>query len=210
MIVDIKFLILLLQGTKNMKIDYTNKPIKSSRVGFVLRYLMNIVRSWIYFHLIWRNVKYKGFIRVMKGTSFASGFKVVLGHNVQFGDYCNVATDLIVGDNVLLAGRVCFVGKNDHQFNVPCKTIWSSERLQSGATIVGDDVWIGHGATVVGPVQIGRGSVVAAGAVVTKDIPECEIWGGVPAKKLGDRFKNLSEKQQHLNYLESLKSGKGA
>lgn len=184
-----------------MKIDYTNMPMGSSRVGFALRYIMNVFRTWVYFHFVWRNVRYKGFVRVMKGTSFASGAKISLGHNVQFGDYCNVSTDLIVGSNVLFAGRVCFVGKKDHQFNMPGQTIWSSKRDDSLPTIVEDDVWLGHGVTVVGPVRIGKGAVVAAGAVVTHDVPECEIWGGVPARKIKDRFAFESEKQVHLKFL---------
>ena len=51
---------------------------------------------------------------------------------------------------------------------------------------------------MVGPVKIGTGSIVAAGALVTKDIPPCEIWGGVPAKKIKDRFNNESDMRKHL------------
>lgn len=189
-----------------MKIDYHNMPQGSSRFKFALRYLMNIVRSWICFHFIWKNVKYKGFVRVMKGTSFASGMKICLGHNVQFGQFCNVATDLKVGNNVLCAGRVSFVGKYDHQFSTPCETIWESERKKSNSTIVEDDVWIGHGATIVGPVRIGMGAVVAAGAVVTKDIPACEIWGGVPARKIRKRFSSDADTQRHLSFLLDLQT----
>ena len=165
---------------------------------------MNCIRTWIYFHVIWRNVKYKGFVRVMKGTSFAPGTKILLGNNVQFGDYCNVATDLIVGNNVLMSGRVCFVGKKDHQFDVAGKTIWQSEHVTGTPTIVGNDVWLGHRVTVVGPIKIGDGSVVAAGAIVTCNVPACEVWGGIPAKKIKDRFSTEAEKQKHLAFLAKL------
>ena len=47
-------------------------------------------------------------------------------------------------------------------------------------------------------VTIGRGSIVAAGSVVTKDIPSCEIWGGVPARKIRDRFETEEEKKYHI------------
>lgn len=50
--------------------------------------------------------------------------------------------------------------------------------------------------------KIGAGSIVAAGSLVTKDIPSCEIWGGVPAKKISDRFKNDEDKQKHLLVLK--------
>lgn len=56
---------------------------------------------------------------------------------------------------------------------------------------VGHHCWIGTGAIVLQGVKIGDGVVVAAGAVVTKDIPPYEIWGGVPAKKIGERSRDL-------------------
>lgn len=59
---------------------------------------------------------------------------------------------------------------------------------------VGHHVWIGTGATVLQGVKIGDGAVIAAGAVVTCDIPEYEIWGGVPAKKISERSKDLKYK----------------
>lgn len=188
-----------------MKIDYSNKPIGANNFLFALRYVFNVIRTWIYFHMFYPQVKYDGFVRVMKGTSFGPGIKVQLGHNVQFGDYSNVSTDLVVGNNVLFAGRVCFVGREDHQFCEVGQTIWSSEHKHGEPTIVGDDVWIGHRVTVVGPVRIGTGSVVAAGAVVTKDIPECEVWGGIPARKMRDRFKTKDDKQRHLESLNKVK-----
>lgn len=53
---------------------------------------------------------------------------------------------------------------------------------------IGHDVWIGHGATVLPDVEIGTGAVVAAGAVVTRDVDPYEIVGGVPAEPIGRRF----------------------
>lgn len=56
---------------------------------------------------------------------------------------------------------------------------------------VGHHCWIGTGAIVLQGVNIGDGAVIAAGAVVTKDIPAYEVWGGVPAKFIRKRTKNL-------------------
>ena len=96
------------------------------------------------------------------------------------------------------------MGRYDHQFSECGKTIWESEHGagRGQAVVVDDDVWLGHRVTVVGPVHIGAGSVVAAGAVVTKDIPPCEVWGGVPARKIRDRFSTIEEKARHLQYLK--------
>jgi acetyltransferase-like isoleucine patch superfamily enzyme len=52
---------------------------------------------------------------------------------------------------------------------------------------IGDDVWIGANAFITAGVKIGNHAVIGAGAVVTHDVPEWEVWGGVPAKKIGDR-----------------------
>lgn len=59
---------------------------------------------------------------------------------------------------------------------------------------VGHHCWIGTGATILQGVNIGDGAVVAAGAVVTKDIPPYEIWGGIPAKCIRRRTSNLQYK----------------
>ncbi|KZM72906.1 CatB-related O-acetyltransferase [Nocardia terpenica] len=57
-----------------------------------------------------------------------------------------------------------------------------------GDTVVGNDVWLGHGATVLPGVRIGHGAIVAAGAVVTGDVPDYAIVGGNPARLIRTRF----------------------
>lgn len=184
-----------------MHIDYSNMPNGASKLNFTLRYLFNILRTWYLFHVRYPWVKYNGFVRVMKGTSFAQNMDVKIGNNVQFGDYCNIASNVHFGNNILMAGQVSFVGKHDHTFNIPGKTIWQGERGDNGITIIEDDVWIGTGSIIMSGVTIGKGSIVAAGSIVTKDIPPCEIWGGNPAKKIKDRFDTLEDKQYHLNLI---------
>ena len=69
-------------------------------------------------------------------------------------------------------------------------------------TFVEDDVWIGAAAIIMSGVKIGKGSIVAAGSVVTKDIPPCEIWGGNPARFIRNRFSDESNTREHLAFLE--------
>jgi acetyltransferase-like isoleucine patch superfamily enzyme len=183
-----------------LKIDYSNLPNDSGKLNFIIRYIFNLIRTWYLFHFKYPWVKYDGFIRIMRHTTFAK-MKIHLGHNVQFGPYCNISTDVIFGNNILLAGRVCIIGKNDHTFNIPCQLIWNGARGKEHTTIIADDVWIGHNSTVLAGITIGKGSIVAAGSVVNKSIPPCEIWGGIPAKKIKDRFNSIEDKKAHLDFL---------
>ncbi|MFV0595792.1 CatB-related O-acetyltransferase [Shewanella sp.] len=59
--------------------------------------------------------------------------------------------------------------------------------IESKITKIGNDVWIGHGAIIKQGVNVSDGAIVAAGSVVTKDIPPYEIWAGVPARKIKTR-----------------------
>lgn len=178
-------------------------PIGASKFKFALKYMMNIIRTWYKFNVKYSWVKYNGFVRVMPHTSFAKT-NITIGNNVQFGEYCNVSSNIKLGNNILIAGRVCFVGRNDHIFTIPEQLIWNGARGMDGTTVVEDDVWIGHNSTIIAGVTIGKGSIIAAGSIVNKNVPACEIWGGVPAKKIQDRFQTRTERDKHLVYLDGL------
>ncbi len=66
----------------------------------------------------------------------------------------------------------------------------------SGPLIIGSGCWIGNGARIIGPLTVGDNAIIAAGAVVIKDVPPCSIVGGVPAKVIGMR--NLPSRVWHL------------
>lgn len=185
-----------------MKIEFVNMRNGAGRFTFVLRYWANMMRSWYIFNVKFPWVKYQGFVRVMRGTHFAKR-SIQLGHKVQFGIDCNIASDAVFGNNILLAGNVSLVGRYDHSVDQAGVTIWNSPRGNDQPTIIEDDVWIGHGAIIIGGVTISRGSVVAAGSIVTKNIPPCEIWAGNPARKIKDRFEIIADKEKHLAYLSS-------
>ena len=97
-----------------------------------------------------------------------------------------------IGSSVSISHRVMlFTGGHDThspKFNEVYKPIK-----------IGDHVWIGAGATVLQGVRIGEGAVVAAGAVVVNDVAPFTIVGGVPAKKIGDRHRDLNYKCQTTN-----------
>jgi serine acetyltransferase len=63
--------------------------------------------------------------------------------------------------------------------------------------VIGDDVWLGFGAIVMSGISVGRGAVVASGAVVVKDVEPYSIVGGAPAKLIGWRFSSSDEICRH-------------
>ena len=188
-----------------MKIEYTNIKKGDGKIKFYLRYFANIIRTWYYFHFRYPWVKYEGFVRVMPHCHIIKR-RIELGKNVQLGRGTWVISDVIIGNDVLIAGNVIFAGKNDHRFDIPGKAMWESPRGCDAPTVVGCDVWIGTSSIIVGGVHIGDGAIIAAGSVVTKNVPACEIWGGNPARKIRDRF-SRDERMIHEEYLMK-KNGK--
>lgn len=179
-------------------IRYENMMKGQGKLSFTVYYLLNRMRTWYCFHVRWPWVKYRGFVRVRHHTRFAKGMKVELGDCVQFGAYNEIACDLRIGNQVLMGSHVSFVGRNDHTFRTPGLSIWKGTRGENGPIVVEDDVWIGTGTIVLSGLTIGKGAVIAAGSVVTHDVPACEVWGGNPARKISDRFSSEEEKRFHL------------
>lgn len=113
--------------------------------------------------------------------------------SVKLGDYCFIghggylAGAIELGNFVMLAGHVAIVG-GDHRIDRPTVPMIFSGREPGRRTSIEDDVWIGHGAIVMSGVRIGEGAVVAAGSVVTKDVPPYSVVAGVPARVLRARF----------------------
>ncbi|MBC6935210.1 MAG: acyltransferase [Chloroflexi bacterium] len=112
---------------------------------------------------------------------------ITVGQNCFFGEYTCIRGQggVKIGDGVYTGTQVNIAAVN-HVFADPNRFIREQGITADGITIE-DDVWLGSNATVVDGVTIGRGSIVGAGAVVTKDIPPYSIAVGVPAKVVGDR-----------------------
>lgn len=68
-------------------------------------------------------------------------------------------------------------------------------------TFVGRDVWIGVNCTIMAGVSIGDGAIIAAGSVVTTDVPAFEVHGGVPNRRIGQRFEADMDRLKHREYL---------
>ena len=113
--------------------------------------------------------------------------RVTLGKRVYIGRYSYLDGDIIIGDYSMLASSVAIVG-GDHIYRVRELRMIDGGREHWKPTIIGSDVWIGHGAIILNGVTIGNGSLVAAGSLVVKDVQPYTIVGGNPAKVLGPRF----------------------
>ena len=129
--------------------------------------------------------------------------KIRVGKEVYIGKEVMIECNCEIGDYVLIANRVGIVGRKDHDFRmrgVPVRfSTWigdSTEEDVRAPAIIEDDVWLGYGAIVLSGVRIGRGCIVAAGAVVTKDVLPYSIVSGNPAIIVGKRF---SPRDQQLH-----------
>jgi acetyltransferase-like isoleucine patch superfamily enzyme len=177
-----------------------NTIANSSKSVLIARYYMNFFRTFIMLKLKYPWVKYSGFVRIPFSTKIWSPNKMItIGNKVQFGQNCIVQCDLEIGNEVLIAGNVSFIGRNDHNYNIVGSSIWNSSRGDDLIIKIGNDCWIGHGAIVLGGISIGDGSIIAAGSVVTSNVDSYSIYAGVPAKKIKTRFATESDLKKHLD-----------
>lgn len=132
-------------------------------------------------------------------TMIEAGDNVSIGPNVVL--YA-IYKKIIFGNNVLLGPNVTMVNGDHSIRKIGVPIIDNHEKLpgDDADIIIEDEVWIGANVTVLKGVTIGRGSVIAAGAVVVKSIPPYTIAGGVPAKVLKARF-TIEEVLQHEEIL---------
>ncbi|MCV2370157.1 CatB-related O-acetyltransferase [Roseateles oligotrophus] len=136
-------------------------------------------------------------VHIGTGCRFWARNGISIGEKSYIGKEVSIETNAEIGRYALIANRVAFVGRNDHEFSrlgVPTRFgRWvgaadADPAIAQSGVVLEDDVWIGFAAIVLSGVRIGRGSVVAAGSLVTADVPAYSIVGGVPAKVIGARF----------------------
>lgn len=107
---------------------------------------------------------------------------VVIGDYTRIGMHNTIIGPVCIGSHVNLAQGITVTALN-HNFEDKEKRI-DEQGITTKPIIIGDDVWIGANAVILPGVTIGKHCVVAAGAVVTKDVPDNTIVGGVPAKEI--------------------------
>ncbi|AIE74669.1 MULTISPECIES: acyltransferase [unclassified Synechocystis] len=114
---------------------------------------------------------------------------IVIGDRTWIGQYNNLRSgggNIVIGEDCLISQFCTLVASNHQKAKDKPIKIQPSDQTKTGV-ILGNDVWLGAGVTILPGVKIGNGTVVGANAVVNRDLPDYEIWGGVPARKLGER-----------------------
>lgn len=165
-----------------------------------------LVRAWPDGHVghqlrwyYWKQkakLKGKGTIGRMADITYPS--KTIIGSNFICSEYTVInalnSLGIYIGNNVLLGPRVYVRGAN-HSFDsldIPINQQGHHEESiqylnQNYSIVIEDDVWIGANAIILPGVKIGKGSVIGAGSVVTRNIPESSIAAGSPAKVIKNR-----------------------
>lgn len=112
--------------------------------------------------------------------------KITIGQGTTIGDYTYIygSENIQIGNKVLMA-PFCYIVDGNHTAQLG--TYISDQPLTTAPIRVEDDVWLGARVTLLPGVTVHRGAIIAAGSVVTRSVPENEIWGGIPAKKIGAR-----------------------
>jgi len=105
---------------------------------------------------------------------------ITIGDHTRIGIHNTIIGPVSIGSHVNLAQGIVVTALN-HNFN-DCSLYIDQQGITTRSVVIGDDVWIGANAVILPGVTIGSHSVIAAGAVVTKDVPDNTIVGGVPAK----------------------------
>ena len=173
--------------------------------------LANSLRNNEFIYLGYRKVKmmFKRLRYRLKNvdpTFFMSG-KGRISRDFVAGPYSFIADGCRIGPRVSIGAYTMFgpnvvVTGSDHNFDVPGVPMIFSGRPVLSKTVIGDDVWIGHGTVIMSGVTIGDGVIVGANSVVTKDLQAFGIYAGAPAVRIKERFETAEDIESHKAMLK--------
>lgn len=176
----------------------------------MIQYLKHLRDLW-YKHIIWRRYTIGSNFHAAREVFLWARDEITIGDDFYIGKYSIIETNCRIGNGVIIANHVGIVGRYDHCFQeigAPirlAKSIRDTNYAWKGVddmTLIGNDVWIGYGSTILSGVTIGEGCIIAAGSVVTKDTEPYYIYAGVPAKKIQRRFSNEEDLKTHIEQLK--------
>lgn len=164
-------------------------------------------RFFLLLNIKWRRYSFGKNVYIGRFVYMWAKHTIKTGDNFYIGKFSQIECDAEIGNNVIIANHVGLIGKYDHnyqQLGVPTRLAsqirdkdynWKglSEKI-----IIQDDVWVGYGSIILSGVKIGEGSIISAGSVITSDVEPFSIYGGVPAKKIKNRFESEKDLQEHI------------
>jgi maltose O-acetyltransferase len=145
----------------------------------------------------WRRVLVRGFVDHVAADANIERGAVIQGRHVRVGRRsgiglrARIATSCTIGDCVMMGPEVMIYSLN-HHFRDGDRPMMDQGNAEDRPVIIEDDVWIGARAILLPGVRVGSGSVVAAGAVVSRDVPAGVIVAGNPAQVVGPRVRPAS------------------
>ncbi len=135
------------------------------------------IRYWICKHLFAKCGKN---VNIEHGADIGTGKHTEIGDNSGIGINCTVKR-AIIGENVMMGPEVVFITQN-HNFADPDKPLQGQGFIEYPPIVIGDNTWIGTRVIVLPGRKVGKNCILAAGSVITKDVPDYAIVGGNPAK----------------------------
>lgn len=147
------------------------QPMPGWRLGYAIRRLLikRIGKS------VGQSIIVKHNAQIGAGIGLTIGDRSQLGHNCRIGNYVSIGCDVLMGPDVVIMTSA-------HAFEDPNMPINQQGALPIHPVNIGDDVWIGTRVIILPGVTIGKGAVIGAGSVVTKNVPPFAVVAGVPAK----------------------------
>lgn len=110
------------------------------------------------------------------------GARICIGDGTGISNSCiYAAEEIIIGKHVLIGGNCKIYDTDFHSIDAE-QRVTKKEKVKTQKVIIGDNVFVGAHCIILKGVTIGENSIIAAGSVVTKDVPANQIWGGNPAK----------------------------
>lgn len=177
-------------------------------VSFGKDFLMNTIRLVIYYILIsklpnsrfgnlfrkirnWYICDILGIMKKHKQNYFEENIYIGDGTQLSIGEYCHINENVFIqgatiGNHVMIAPNVSILNSTHKYYFNDIPMIMQGEERELNP-IIENDVWIGRNAVIMPNIKIGRGSIIGAGAVVTKNVEPFSIMGGVPAKLIKKR-----------------------
>lgn len=142
-------------------------------------------------------------INIERGAYFGDGRLIEIGDNSGIGVNCLMSGPVRIGNDVMIGPDVIILTLS-HRFDrldVPMRVQGSRE---AEPVVISDDVWIGTRAIILPGVSVGRGAIVGAGAIVTRDVPEYAIVGGNPARIIKYRGEGIPHAERSAQGVDTL------